>query len=232
MIEKILVKLKECNDETVDDVEDKVKQSLDKTNLDVVSFNIGGISSMNNDLNTVSAEDYKRTATLMLIGIFLILVFLLRSLVMPVYLLASLLLTYYTALGLTEFLFVKIVGYDGLTCAIPFFSFVMLIALGVDYSIFLMSRFNEYRDSLLYDGMMKTMRNIGTVIISATLILGGTFAAMLPSGVLSLLQIATVVIIGLALYALIILPLLTPIFVKLLGRYNWWPFMFKKKGDE
>src|SRR5690625_1270812 len=216
----------------VDTIEERVNSALDNTNLQTDTFKIGGIPSMNNDLNTVSAEDYKRTATLMLIGIFLILVILLRSLIMPIYLLLSLLLTYYTALGITEFIFVKLVGYDGLTWAIPFFSFVMLIALGVDYSIFLMSRFDEYRGLILYDGMMRTMRNMGTVIISATVILGGTFAAMLPSGVLSLLQIATTVIIGLALYALVILPLLTPICVKLLGEYNWWPFMSKKQGDE
>src|SRR5690625_1600690 len=216
----------------VDTIEERVNSASDNTNLQTDTFKIGGIPSMNNDLNTVSAEDYKRTATLMLIGIFLILVILLRSLIMPIYLLLSLLLTYYTALGITEFIFVKLVGYDGLTWAIPFFSFVMLIALGVDYSIFLMSRFDEYRGLILYDGMMRTMRNMGTVIISATVILGGTFAAMLPSGVLSLLQIATTVIIGLALYALVILPLLTPICVKLLGEYNWWPFMSKKQGDE
>src|SRR5690625_1957005 len=215
----------------VDEVEEQVAHAIKKTRLDVKDFKIGGTSSINNDLDTISAKDYKRTATLMLIGIFLILVFMLRSLVMPLYILASLLLTYFTAIGLSEIIFTKIVGYEGLTWAIPFFSFVMLIALGVDYSIFLMSRFNEYRDSLIYDGMMKSMRNMGTVIISATLILGGTFAAMLPSGVLSLLQIASVVIIGLALYALIILPLLTPIFVKLFGKYNWWPFMDKKDNE-
>lgn len=212
----------------VNEVEDQVAHAIDKTRLDVVDFKVGGISSMNNDLNNVSAKDYKRTATLMLIGIFLILVFMLRSIVMPLYILVTLVLTYFTALGATEFIFINIIGQEGLTWAIPFFSFVMLIALGVDYSIFLMSRFNEYRDSLLYDGMMKSMRNMGTVIISATLILGGTFAAMLPSGVLSLLQIATTVIVGLVLYALIILPLFTPIFVKLFGRYNWWPFMDQK----
>src|SRR5699024_943575 len=98
--------------------------------------------------------------------------------------------------------------------------------------IFLMSRFNEYKDDLLYNGMMKSMRNMGTVITSATVILGGTFAAMLPAGVLSLLQIASVVIVGLALYALIILPLFTPIFVKLFGRYNWWPFENKKSKED
>lgn len=209
----------------IEDMEKTVKNAIEKTNLDVEEFYIGGISSINNDLNNVSAADYKRTATLMLIGIFLILILLLRSLVMPIYLIISLLITYYTSIGITEFIFMNIFDYEGLTWAIPFFSFVMLIALGVDYSIFLMSRFNEYKDHLLYDGMMTTMKNMGTVIISATVILGGTFAAMMPSGVLSLLMIATVVIIGLALYALVILPLLTPIFVKLFGKYNWWPFI-------
>lgn len=208
----------------VDEVDNQVAHAIDKTRLDIDDFHIAGISSMNNDLDVISAKDYKRTATLMLIGIFLILVFMLRSLVMPLYILVSLLLTYFTAIGMSELIFTKLVGYEGLTWAIPFFSFVMLIALGVDYSIFLMSRFNEYRDHLLYDGMMKAMRNMGTVIISATLILGGTFAAMLPAGVLSLLQIATTVIIGLALYALVVLPLVTPVFVKLFGKYNWWPF--------
>ncbi|HLR64350.1 MAG TPA: MMPL family transporter [Pseudogracilibacillus sp.] len=212
----------------VDDVEEEVKHAIDKTRLDVVDFKIGGISSMNNDLDAISAKDYARTATLMLIGIFIILVFMLRSIVMPLYILASLLLTYYTSIGITEFIFINIAGQEGLTWAIPFFSFVMLIALGVDYSIFLMSRFNEYKDEMIYNGMMKSMRNMGTVIISATVILGGTFAAMLPAGVLSLLQIASVVIIGLALYALIILPLFTPVFVKLFGKYNWWPFHEKK----
>lgn len=212
----------------VDDVDKQVAHAIDKTRLDVKDYQIGGISSMNNDLNKVSAKDYKRTATLMLIGIFLILVFMLRSITMPLYILVSLILTYFTALGATEFVFMKVLGYEGLTWAIPFFSFVMLIALGVDYSIFLMSRFNEYSGVSLYEGMMKSMRNMGIVIISATLILGGTFAAMLPSGVLSLLQIATTVIIGLALYALVILPLFTPIFVKLFGKYNWWPFHNRK----
>src|SRR5699024_1208385 len=101
----------------VDDVQEQVTHAIDKTRLDVKDFQIGGISSMNNDLDAVSAKDYTRTATLMLIGIFLILVFMLRSIVMPLYILASLLLTYFTALGLTEVIFIKIVGQEGLTWA-------------------------------------------------------------------------------------------------------------------
>src|SRR5699024_10043388 len=102
----------------VDEVEEQVAHAIDKTRLDVNDFKIGGISSMNNDLDNVSAKDYKRTATLMLIGIFIILVFMLRSIVMPLYILVSLLLTYFTALGTTEFIFINIFGHEGLTWAI------------------------------------------------------------------------------------------------------------------
>ena len=108
-------------------------------------FGIGGVSSMYADLRKVSAQDYKRTALWMIAGIVLILIVLLRSLVMPLYLLVSLILTYYVSLGIAELIFVDWFGYSGISWAVPFFGFVMLLALGVDYSIFLISRFNEYR---------------------------------------------------------------------------------------
>ncbi|WP_102028897.1 MMPL family transporter [Salirhabdus sp. Marseille-P4669] len=185
---------------------------------------IGGVSSMNNDLQNISDEDYSRTVVLMLIGIFIMLVILLRSLVMPIYLIGSLILTYFTSMGIAEFIFVNMVGYEGLTWAVPFFAFVMLMALGIDYSIFLMDRFKEYGELSIQEALITAMKNMGTVILSAAIILGGTFAAMLPSGVLSILQIATVVLAGLFLYAFVIIPLFIPIMVKLFGNANWWPF--------
>ena len=206
------------------DIKETANNAIEDTPFEDSNVKVGGVTSVNNDLKNVSEEDYTRTATLMLIGIFIILVILLRSFVMPIYLIGSLLVTYYTSIGLTELIFVKLLDYDGLTWAIPFFSFVMLIALGIDYSIFLMGRFNEANDGFIKHQLLYAMKNMGTVIISATIILGGTFGAMLPSGVLSLLQIATVVIIGLILYALVMLPLFTPIMVRFFGKYNWWPF--------
>src|SRR5690606_19414555 len=130
----------------------------------------------------------------------------------------------FTSMAISEIIFVNIMGYDGLTWAVPFFAFVMLTALGVAYSIFLMDRFNEYRDVNIKEAMITSMKKMGTVIISAAVILGGTFGAMLPSGVLSILQIATVVLVGLALYAFVMLPLFIPVMVKLFGKANWWPF--------
>jgi len=120
--------------------------------------------------------------------------------------------------------YVHILGFSGISWAVPFFAFVILVALGVDYSIFLIDRFNEYKDLSVGQAMLVAMKKMGTVIISAVIILGGTFAAMIPSGMLSLIQIAAIILTGVFLYALIVLPLFIPVMVKTFGAANWWPF--------
>lgn len=212
----------------IEEMKDAVKRATKGTKLENATLAIGGVTSTYNDLGTISDEDYSRTVMLMMIGIFIILIILLRSFIMPIYLITSLILTYFTSMGLTEMIFVNLLGYSGLSWAVPFFAFVILIALGVDYSIFLMDRFNEYKEYTIKEAMILSMRKMGTVIISAAVILGGTFAAMLPSGVLSLLEIATITLTGLFLYALFMLPLFVPVMVKTFGKANWWPFLGEK----
>ncbi|MFC7371874.1 efflux RND transporter permease subunit [Fictibacillus iocasae] len=213
----------------VDDIEAAVERATKGTNLENADYAISGVTSIYSDLNEISASDYARTVVLMLLGIGIILMIMLRSFIMPLYIIASLILTYYTAMAITETIFVNIMGYSGINWAVPFFAFVILVALGVDYSIFLMDRFNEYKELSVQQAMLEAMRNMGTVIISAVVILGGTFAAMYPSGVLSLLQIATIILSGLLLYAFIILPLFMPVMVKTFGQANWWPFIGERK---
>ncbi|EES74999.1 Transport protein [Paenibacillus sp. oral taxon 786 str. D14] len=208
----------------IDAVEAAVQTAVKGTPLENADIAIGGVSSTFNDLKTISGNDYTRTVFLMLAGIFIILVVLLRSLVMPVYIILSLVLTFYASIGFTEWVFVDIFGYSGVSWATPFFGFVLLVALGVDYSIFLMDRFNENKEWNVSDAILHSMRNMGTVIMSAAIILGGTMASMYPSGVLSMLQIATLVLTGLVLYSVVVLPFLIPVMVKLFGQANWWPF--------
>ncbi len=208
----------------VDELKEAVERATKGTKLENAVVAVGGITSTNADLSTMSDQDYSRTVVLMLLGISIILVFLFRSIIMPIYLIGSLILTYYTSMAMNEAIFVNLLGYTGISWAVPFFAFVILVALGVDYSIFLMDRFNEYRDLSIADAMLLSMKKMGTVIISAAVILGGTFAAMMPSGMLSLLQIASIVLIGLMLYALVMLPLFIPVMVKNFGQANWWPF--------
>ncbi|WP_127496140.1 MMPL family transporter [Paenibacillus glycanilyticus] len=216
----------------IDDLEAAVGRGVQGTPYDGhVTYAVGGVSSMNNDLSNISNADYSRTVMLMIIGIAIILIILFRSVIMPLYMIASLLVTFYTSMAITEVIFVRILGHTGISWAVPFFGFVMLVALGIDYSIFLMDRFKEYRDQLSpTEAILAAMKNMGTVIMSAAVILGGTFAAMLPSGVMSLLQIATIVLCGLFLYALVMLPLFIPVMVRMFGKANYWPFM-KEDGE-
>ncbi len=168
----------------------------------------------------------------MMVGLFIILTLLFRSMVIPAYMIGSLLLTYYTAISITELIFVNGLDYAGVSWAVPFFSFVILISLGVDYSIFLLDRFTEEARDDLQAGMVHSMKKMGGVIITAAIILAGTFAAMMPSGVLTLLEVATVIIIGLLLYGLVILPLLIPAVATTLGELNWWPFKRKRREED
>ncbi len=213
----------------VPEIKQAVKRVIKDTKLENAKVAVGGVSSMHNDLDSISKADYSRTVVLMLVGISIILIILLRSLIMPLYLIGSLVLTYYTSMAISEKIFVNLLGYSGISWAVPFFAFVILIALGIDYSIFLMDRFNEYRNMPVEKAILLSMKKMGTVIISAAIILGGTFAAMMPSGVLSLLEIATILLIGLALYSLVVLPLFVPVMVKTFGEANWWPF--RKNND-
>ncbi|MEH7109240.1 MMPL family transporter, partial [Bacillus sp. JJ1764] len=208
----------------IPEINDAVKRAIKNTKLENAKIAIGGVSSMHHDLDTISEGDYSRTVILMLAGISIILMILLRSLIMPIYLIGSLVLTYYTSMSISEMIFINWLGYSGISWAVPFFAFVILVALGIDYSIFLMDRFNEFKDLPVNKAIHEAMKKMGTVIISAAVILGGTFAAMMPSGVLSLLEIATILLIGLALYALVVLPLFVPVMVRTFGGANWWPF--------
>lgn len=214
----------------IPEIKEAVERATKETKLENAVVAVGGITSTNADLSTVSGQDYSRTVVLMLVGISIILVFMFRSIIMPVYIIGSLILAYYTSMAINEVIFVDILNYTGISWAVPFFGFVILVALGVDYSIFLMDRFNEYRDLTVAEAMLMSMKKMGTVIISAAVILGGTFAAMMPAGMLSLLQIASIILIGLFLYVLVILPLFIPVMVKSFGQANWWPF--KRTSNE
>ena len=137
----------------------------------------------------------------MIIGIGIALIVVTRSLIQPISIISTLLMAYVTSLGLTKLFSTYVLGRDMLTWNTPFFTFIMLVALGVDYSIFLMVR---YRDNALEGGTMtqritKAASVIGAVVISAAIILSGTFAAMIPSGITTLIQVALAVIIGLIL---------------------------------
>ena len=218
--------------DTVETIKETMNRAVTGTPYADATIGYAGISSINSDLNETSTNDFNRTVAIMLVTLFIVLTALFRSMIMPLYMIASLLLTYYTSAAITELIFVEGLGYDGISWAVPFFGFVMLIALGIDYSIFLLDRFREetINGKTVREALIHSMTKMGTVIMTAAVILAGTFGAMIPSGVLSLVQIATIVITGLLLYGLIVLPLLIPAITISFGDGVWWPFRQKKKS--
>lgn len=217
--------------DTVHRLKDAVASEVKGTPFKDADIAFGGISSVNSDLADISSSDFSNTVLIMLVTLFIVLAIMFRSLIMPLFMIGSLLLTYFTSIAIAELIFENLLGYDGISWAVPFFGFVMLVALGIDYSIFLLDRFREEAENGLTvrEAMRISMAKMGTVIITAAIILAGTFGAMMPSGVLSLMQIASIVVIGLLLYGLIVLPLLIPAITVSFDRGVWWPFGMKKK---
>lgn len=199
----------------VKDIQQQVKNDLRGTSLKNATVAVGGQTAQTADINKVAGSDFTRTAAIMIVGILIALMFVTRSILMPFYIIGTLLLAYYSSLGITKAISNMLLGQSMLTWNTPFFGFIMIIALGVDYSIFLMMRYRDSNKSLKPSArILEASGVIGAVILSAMIILSGTFAAMIPSGVLTLIQVALVVIIGLIIL-IIIIPVLLPALIKL-----------------
>lgn len=185
----------------------------------------GGQSGLQANLSQISSHDFQQTAFLVLGAIFLLLVILFRSLVIPAYLIASLYATYYVVMGLGQLIFVDILHHTGLYWILPFFVLLLLVALGVDYAIFLMSRFEEMLRQRMtpQQAVRLAMDRMGHVILSAAMIMGGTFGSMAVSGVTSLEELGVVVVIGLFVYTLVLLGFFVPAATAIVGWGLRWP---------
>ncbi len=189
-----------------ENISNMARKSLKGTALSNATVAMGGQSSRINDIKNTASGDFVRTAAIMLIGIGIALMLITHSLLQPVYILGSLLLAYISSLSINHWLVGIFMHRSMLAWNTPFFSFIMLIALGVDYSIFLMTRYREIDENKHLPGerIYYACAIIGTVVISAAIILSGTFAALIPSGIPTLIEVAMTVIVGLIILVIIL----------------------------
>lgn len=206
-----------------------VRHALRHTPLAGAAVYATGPVAVEQDLAGLTHADFRLVATVSLIAVFLILVWLLRSLVAPVYLLGSVVLSYLAAMGLTTLFWQHLLGRP-MDFTVPLIAFVVLVAVGADYNILLMSRVREESKTATRRGVTKAVTATGGVITSAGLIFAGTFAAMTTSPVLGLAEIGFSVGVGLMLDTFVVRSLLVPSIAALLGRYNWWPAMRRRPG--
>lgn len=186
---------------------------------------VGGETAVDLDTNTTAEADRALAIPLILLVITVILILLLRSLLAPLLLVALTVLSFGTALGVSALVFNHIIGFSGADPSVPLYAFVFLVALGIDYNIFLMSRVRE--ESLRVGtrkGVLSGLVATGGVITSAGIVLAATFAALAVIPVMFLFQLAFIVTFGVLLDAILVRSLVVPALVHDIGRSVWWPW--------
>lgn len=185
---------------------------------------VGGTTAIALDSNTTAIHDRNLLIPLILAAITLILMLLLRSIVAPLLLIGSVVLSFAAALGVSAWVFNGIFDFPGADPSVPLFGFVFLVALGVDYNIFLMTRVREEsKKHGTKQGILRGLAVTGGVITSAGLVLAATFAALSVIPILFLLQIAFIVAFGVLLDTFLVRTVLVPALSYDLGRVIWWP---------
>ncbi|MFB4316360.1 MMPL family transporter [Actinomadura sp. 21ATH] len=185
---------------------------------------VGGRTAQQIDTQDTATRDRNLIAPVVLVIILLILVVLLRALVLPLLLVATVGLGYLATLGVTALVFQGLLGFSGTDASVPLYGFVFLVALGVDYNIFLMTRVRE--EALRHgtrEGIRRGLTATGGVITSAGVVLAATFAALVVIPLAFLAQIAFIVAFGVLLDTLVIRSLLVPALARDIGPSVWWP---------
>ncbi len=192
---------------------------------------VGGATSAMSDVRSVLETDFTRIMIVVLVGVFVVLCLLLRSLIAPLFILAIVTFAYGATMGISAWLFTDILGHSGVSFVVPIIVFVLMIALGADYNIFMMSRIREEAETKpMKEAIRSAIMSTGYVIMACGLILGGTFLAMMVSPIQTMFQLGVAVAIGVFLEAFVVIVFLLPAIASIFGRASWWPFGHKKLG--
>jgi putative drug exporter of the RND superfamily len=185
---------------------------------------VGGASAIQKDFNEAAERDTKLIVPMVLLVVFIILIVLLRALVAPLLLTLTVILSFFAALGVGAVVFDVIFGFPGSDYSLPLFAFVFLVALGIDYNIFLMARVRE--ETMRHgtrDGMLRGLAVTGGVITSAGIVLAGTFSVLAVLPLVFLTQIGFIIAFGVLLDTFIVRSILVPALVLDADRKVWWP---------
>ncbi|MEU0169344.1 MMPL family transporter [Streptomyces iakyrus] len=194
---------------------------------------VGGYTAQQYDTQRTAARDRTVIVPIVLAVILLILMLLLRCLLVPVLLVATVGLNFLATLGVSALVFQHLLGFGGTDASVPLYGFVFLVALGVDYNIFLMSRVRE--EALAHgnrQGVLRGLTTTGGVITSAGVVLAATFAALMVIPLAFLVQIAFIVAFGVLLDTLVVRSLLVPALMIGIGPRAWWPSALARRTAE
>ena len=204
-----------------------------RENLDSVSEEalVGGFTAVNEDIALANDRDNRIIIPTVLVLIFLILMLLLRSFLAPLMLISTVVLSFAATLGACQLVFEYIFDFPGADTSFPLFAFVFLVALGIDYNIFLMTRVREESQKMgTKAGTLKALTVTGGVITSAGVVLAATFAVLGVLPLVFLAQLGFAVAFGVLLDTIIVRSVLVPALTLMAGKKIWWPSKLAKTG--
>ncbi len=185
---------------------------------------VGGPTAEEYDLRQSAARDNRVIVPIALLVVFTILAAMLRAITAPLVLIGTVIVSYFAALGIGAFFFENVFGFPGMGPDLPLFAFVFLVALGIDYNIFLMARVREETCAHgTRDGTIRGLAVTGAVITSAGLVLAGTFSTLAVLPLVFLTEIGFTVAVGVLIDTFLLRSLLVPALVLEIGDRVWWP---------
>jgi len=185
---------------------------------------VGGNTAVNKDVQDASGADNRLIIPIILVVVLLVLALLLRSILAPLILLGTVVLSFFAAIGISALVFRHIFGFEGADSSFPLFVFVFLVALGIDYNIFLMTRVRE--EALIHGtrkGALIGLAATGGVITSAGLVLAGTFSALGTLPIVAMAEVGFAVALGVLLDTIVVRSVLVTALNLDIGRWMWWP---------
>jgi RND superfamily putative drug exporter len=210
--------------DTIINLRESIEQSIATSSLQGSAYYVGGESAIRADIMITNDADFGIVFGATIAGILIVIIILLRSLVAPLYMVATVLLNYGATLGITAWIFTSIMKQSGMIYMLPIFIFIVLVALGADYNIFLVSRMREeVNQRPLKEAVTHALANTGGVITSCGIILAGTFATLMTSSLQMVMQVGAAIAIGVIIDTFVVRALLVPSIAALIGRWNWWP---------
>ncbi|HVS58487.1 MAG TPA: MMPL family transporter [Candidatus Saccharimonadales bacterium] len=208
-----------------------IRTVRDRLSASAPSALVGGPQALYMDISDAALRDNKVVMPLILLVVGIVLGILLRALTAPLLLLGTVVLSFAASFGFSAFMFKHAFGFSGVDPALPLYIFLFLVALGVDYNIFLMDRARQ--EAALQGtrpGMLRALAVTGGVITAAGCVLAGTFASLAQLPIVTLTEVGFAVAFGILLDTLIVRSILVPALVVALGRRTWWPSKLNKNS--
>ncbi|MDT5023143.1 MAG: putative drug exporter of the superfamily [Mycobacterium sp.] len=193
-----------------------------RTLMKEASISASGVTAMLRDTRAYYGDDINLIIVMTILIVFLILVAILRAVVAPLYLIASVVLSYLSALGVGVIVFQFILG-QPLTWSIPGLTFIVLVAMGADYNLLLISRLREESPHGIRSGVIHTVTSTGGVITAAGVIFAASMFGMLFASISTLVQCGFIIGTGLLLDTFLVRTITVPAIAVLVGKWNWWP---------